>query len=142
MNADGLGPPNGAVCEYKGLTKGANTKLAKQAFREVPADTPYGLGTAGYRLVPNRTVAVDQRDIGKVYFLSALKGQRITTGTGDQSDGSSFIHDGYVFGAEVGDAIKGNHTDLFTGFNHLPPPVCDVKGKPRLRGLHRGGPPD
>ena len=122
INADGLGFQTSARCTYRGLLAASNAKLAKQAFVEVPQDAPAGLGTTGYRLVPYRTIAVDRRYIGTAFFIPALRGTKILTGIGKQPDGSSFIHDGYVFGGDVGDAIKGNHTDFFTGFSHLPAP--------------------
>ncbi len=69
---------------------------------------PNGLGTAGYHLIPYRSVAVD-RDvvpIGTPLYLPAAVGAKLPDGT---------VHDGRFWAHDVGGGIDGWHLDLFTG---------------------------
>lgn len=122
LNANGLTIYSGANCQYRSLAPAVNVGLSKQAFVAVPDGAPHGLGTAGYRLVPYRTIAVDRAHVGRAYFIPALRGLTIHTGVENRPDGKSFVHDGYVFAADVGGAIHSPHVDFFTGFSHLSPP--------------------
>jgi 3D (Asp-Asp-Asp) domain-containing protein len=69
---------------------------------------PFGDGTAGFALVPYRTIATDPDVIptGTVVFIPAAVGEKLPNG---------LRHDGYFFAADVGSKIKGGHIDVFTG---------------------------
>lgn len=72
----------------------------------------FGDGVKNYRLVPFRTIAVDQTEIpyGTVVYIPEVKGKIILL-----PDGQEVIHDGYFFAGDTGGAIKKNHIDIFTG---------------------------
>lgn len=77
-----------------------------------PAIGSWGDGVNGFRLVPFRSAAVDKSSIpfGSVIFIPSLRGQRLQLPTGQ-----SIVHDGFLFAADTGGAIKGNHIDIFCG---------------------------
>jgi 3D (Asp-Asp-Asp) domain-containing protein len=77
-----------------------------------PSIGNWGDGVNGFRLAPFRSAAVDKSLIpyGSVIFIPSLRGQRLQLQTGQ-----SVIHDGYLFAADTGGAIKGNHIDIFCG---------------------------
>lgn len=72
----------------------------------------YGDGVAGYVLVPFRTIAVDptRTPIGSVVYVPDAKGTVI-----GYDSVLPIKHDGYLFAADKGDAIKGSHIDVFCG---------------------------
>jgi 3D (Asp-Asp-Asp) domain-containing protein len=72
----------------------------------------FGEGTAGFILVPYRTIAVDRSviPIGSVIYIPGAKGTTVTL-----PSGTSITHDGYFFAADVGGAINGIHIDVFVG---------------------------
>jgi 3D (Asp-Asp-Asp) domain-containing protein len=76
------------------------------------AKAPYGYGTAGFNLVPYRTIAVDKTriPIGSVLYIPEARGRVITLPSGQR-----VTHDGYFFAADVGSAIRGSHIDVFVG---------------------------
>jgi 3D (Asp-Asp-Asp) domain-containing protein len=76
------------------------------------ASGPFGDGTAGFILVPYRTIAVDRSviPIGSVIYIPEARGQWVTLPSGEQ-----VVHDGYFYAADVGNAIQGNHIDVFAG---------------------------
>ena len=102
--------------------------IGNSLFHEVPADAPFGLGdTSKFRLVPYRSIAVDRSQpafrlksgaqIRKVaVYIPGLRGIKIK-----MPDGQLREHDGYVFAADTGGAIKGNHVDFFLGVEHTNP---------------------
>jgi 3D (Asp-Asp-Asp) domain-containing protein len=112
FNAAGVGPTQLADCTPFFPRSGARVAIGKQRFVKVGSDAPWGLGTAGYRLVPFRTIATDRGFIqsGTVLYLPRLRGMRFTN-----SDNHTIIHDGYVFAADVGGSIKRCHIDFFGG---------------------------
>jgi 3D (Asp-Asp-Asp) domain-containing protein len=67
---------------------------------------PYGIGVAGYALVPYRSLAVDRRfiPIGHTVEMPDLTGMPLP-------DGSR--HDGCFVAVDGGGAINGHHIDLF-----------------------------
>lgn len=67
---------------------------------------PYGIGVAGYSLVPYRSLAVDRRfiPIGRTVELAELAGLPLPDGT---------RHDGCFVAVDGGGAIVGHHIDLF-----------------------------
>lgn len=89
----------------------------------------FGDGVKNYRLVPFRTIAVDQATIpyGTVIFIPAAKGKLI-----DLPNGKQAIHDGYFFAGDTGGAIKKNHVDVFTGIysgNPFPETILSNENK-------------
>lgn len=72
----------------------------------------YGNGVQQYKLVPFRTIAVDQKKIpyGSVIFIPAIQGLKF-----DPGEGKQYVHDGYFFAGDTGSAIHDNHIDIFTG---------------------------
>lgn len=97
-----------------GLGADGALALGKSVFAEAPDDAPFGVGSPPdlFRLVPFRTVAVDPRCIplGSVLFIPKLRGKSFI-----QYDGTSAVHDGYVFAGDTGGAIKLRHIDFFSG---------------------------
>lgn len=79
----------------------------RPCFVEVDRDRyPYGIGVAGYALVPFRSLAVDRRFIplGHTVEIPELAGMPLP-------DGSQ--HDGCFVAVDGGGAIQGHHIDLF-----------------------------
>lgn len=112
FNAGGLGTTRAADCTPFFSRSNARFAIGKQRFLKVGSGSPWGLGIAGYRLVPFRTIATDRAFIrsGTALFVSRLRGMRFT-----DANNSSFTHDGYVFAADVGGSIKRCHIDFFAG---------------------------
>ena len=87
---------------------------SKARWLELGPDSPFGLGNHHHiRLVPFRSIAADQRGTrlkrGTVLFIPDLRGLTFTLA------GQELTHDGYVYVADVGGAIKGSHIDFFSG---------------------------
>lgn len=82
--------------------------------RFTPSDTPYGEGVSDYRLVPYRTLAVDESEIpiGTVLYVPAARGCLLTL-----PDGRHVRHDGYFFAGDDGYGVRGNHLDVFIGIS-------------------------
>lgn len=79
----------------------------RACFVEVDRDAyPFGIGVAGYALVPWRSLAVDRRyiPIGHTVEMADLAGMPLP-------DGSR--HDGCFVAVDGGGAINGHHIDLF-----------------------------
>jgi 3D (Asp-Asp-Asp) domain-containing protein len=72
----------------------------------------YGDGVKRYRLVPFRTIAVDNSVIpyGSIVYIPGARGNKIIL-----PDGSETVHDGYFFAGDTGGAIKGTHIDVYIG---------------------------
>ncbi len=72
----------------------------------------YGDGVKNYKLIPYRTIAVDNTFIpyGSVIYISLAKGKMI-----ELPNGQKVEHDGYFFAGDTGGAISENHIDIFTG---------------------------
>ncbi len=76
-------------------------------FVEVdPTLYPYGVGVAGWALVPFRSLAVDPRfvPLGSTVEIAELVGMPLPDGT---------LHDGCFVAVDRGAAINGHHLDLF-----------------------------
>lgn len=75
------------------------------------SNTQYGEGVSG-NLVPYRTIAVDRSliPIGSVVYIPDARGVTVTLPSGEPA-----VHDGYFYAGDVGNAIKGNHIDVFLG---------------------------
>jgi 3D (Asp-Asp-Asp) domain-containing protein len=75
------------------------------------SNTLYGEGVGG-NLVPYRTIAVDRAliPIGSVVYIPEARGISVVLPSGDRA-----VHDGYFYAGDVGNAIKGNHIDIFLG---------------------------
>lgn len=86
--------------------------------RYTVANGQFGDGVLNYRLIPFRTIAVDQSKIpyGSVVYIPQAKGVAFTL-----PSGSTATHDGYFFAADTGGAIKGNHIDVFSGISTTNP---------------------
>lgn len=111
-NAAGVGSTASTDCTPFFPRSGARFKIAKQRFFKVGSEAPWGMGTAGYRLIPFRSIATDRAffGAGTLLYLPRLRGMRFTN-----SDGTTIVHDGYVFAADVGGSIKRCHIDFFGG---------------------------
>ncbi|MFT5777289.1 MAG: 3D (Asp-Asp-Asp) domain-containing protein [Crocinitomicaceae bacterium] len=72
----------------------------------------YGLGVNNYKLVPFKTIAVEEDviPIGSAVFIPRADGIEFT-----DSDGNIKVHDGYFFAGDVGSKIAGTHIDVFIG---------------------------
>ena len=120
FNVDGLQDEEQTDCSFMfHHTEPAVLKrLGRQVFTEVKGARIYGLGTNGFRLVPYRTVAVDQSKFapGTVFFIPGLRGKQIRLPAGN-----TVSHDGYVFAGDKGGSIKNNHIDFFTGIEKSNP---------------------
>jgi 3D (Asp-Asp-Asp) domain-containing protein len=86
--------------------------------RFAPSDTPFGEGVDDYRLVPYRSVAVDESRIpvGTALYIPAARGLWLTL-----PDGARVRHDGYFFAADDGYGIRGSHIDVFIGVSDQNP---------------------
>jgi hypothetical protein len=99
-------------------------------WAELPADAPFGLGNvSSLRLVPYRSIAADQPNTrlkrGTVIFIPALRGQKFSL-----HGGASVAHDGYLYVADVGGAIKGAHIDFFSGLDVANPFPALIRSSP------------
>ena len=91
----------------------SSRRAGHSCFVEVdPTLYPFGIGVAGYALVPYRSLAVDPRfvPLGSPVELPELIGMPLP-------DGST--HDGCFVAVDRGGAINGHHLDLF-----LPSPAA------------------
>ena len=94
--------------------------MSRTLFLKSPDDAVFGIGDQSYyRLVPFRSIAVDRSKFPSakggqrnfvVLFVPGLKGTVVKL-----DDGTTVHHDGYLFAADTGSAIKDNHIDVFTG---------------------------
>jgi 3D (Asp-Asp-Asp) domain-containing protein len=121
---------------FPSLKAATRDKIGKSRWGGVPADAQYGLGDLGQlRLVPFRSIAVDRsqphfaRQDGSgikktVIYVPGLKGAKLK-----MPDGTDREHDGYLFAADTGGAIKGNHIDFFTGITEKNPAPNVIKSK-------------
>ena len=100
-------------------------------FKVTSPKVKYGYGIRDWPLAAFRTIAVDRRQspirYKTVLFIPKLKGQKIT-----QKDGTTIVHDGYVFAADTGSGIRGDHVDFYTGFVNTNP-FPDIAGGPSKR---------
>ena len=82
-------------------------------YNRLDVSAPYGLGSSDkIRLIPFRSIAVDHTRFPRdtVIYVPKLRGLEFV-----DVDGARKAHDGYLFSADTGGAIKGNHIDFFTG---------------------------
>ncbi|MDY0001171.1 MAG: 3D domain-containing protein [Polyangia bacterium] len=80
----------------------------KICYRELDAGLfPYGMGSQGRVLEPDRSIAVDPAliPLGTILYLPELDGA--------MPPGRSAPHDGCVRADDVGGAIKGDHIDIY-----------------------------
>lgn len=111
--------------------------IERTRYAELPPDAPLGLGdTPKFRLVAFRSIAVDRRqphfqllDGGQlrkvVIYIPKLKGIRL-----QMPDGSVRDHDGYLFAADTGGAIRGAHIDFFLGASTRNPAPSVIGSRP------------
>lgn len=102
------------------------TAVAKSLWLELPQDAKFGFGNShNIRLVPFRSIAADPRfRTGTVLYIPSLR---------DKPFGSStpqIKHDGYVYVADRGGAIRGTHIDFFTGMQATNPFPAIIKSVP------------
>jgi len=94
--------------------KYSKSKLAVESWGKVvwKKSAGFGDGVKNYKLIPFRTIAVDNNVIpyGTVIFIPLVKGKMI-----ELPNGEKVTHDGYFFAGDTGGAIKKNHIDTFTG---------------------------
>ncbi|MEM1104820.1 MAG: 3D domain-containing protein [Pseudomonadota bacterium] len=108
--ADQNGPEQ-TNCDDRLGTLSQAIKTATRKVRFNAVDHPYGCGVRGWPLIPYRTIAVDPGIIAyqTTLYLPALAGKTF------EIDGAAFTHDGFVFAADRGGAIKDTHIDFFSG---------------------------
>jgi len=91
-----------------------NSSLSVESWGRVrwKMSVGYGEGVHDYKLVPYRTIAVDQSKIpyGSIVYIPDADGVSIHI-----NDSLTITHDGYFFAGDTGGAIKKNHIDVFTG---------------------------
>lgn len=115
---DGNG--NGVTYNYAGTSR-SNSVDCTSIFPRHPktgqvkfrlANGSFGDGVRRYRLVPFRTIAVDNSVIpyGSIVYIPGARGNKIIL-----PDGSETVHDGYFFAGDTGGAIKGTHIDVYIG---------------------------
>ncbi len=100
--------------DCRACSKYANSKLNVEGWGKTlwQKSDGYGNGVKNYKLVPFRTIAVDNERIpyGTVIYIPKAKGKLLFL-----PDGGRVVHDGYFFAGDTGGAIKKNHIDVFTG---------------------------
>jgi 3D (Asp-Asp-Asp) domain-containing protein len=114
-DADG---PSQVNCDayYPDLRAHARIGMRHTRFFKVTSPkVKYGYGIRNMPLAAYRTIAVDRRQrpirYRSVLFIPKLKGRMLTL-----EDGTQIVHDGYVFAADTGSGVKGDHIDFYTGF--------------------------
>lgn len=87
--------------------------LGRSRFAQI--DAAFGLGVHGMRLIPGRSIATDPDYIatGTVLYVPALRGLRVAGGA---------LHDGYLFAADVGEGLQGEHIAWFAGLRRAASP--------------------
>ncbi|RBP17327.1 3D domain-containing protein [Roseiarcus fermentans] len=131
FNAGGLGAEDQTDCGdvFPKVSDRTKANIRKQRFFELEAKDKFGMGgTDKYRLIPYRSIAVDRDTIpwGTALFIPRLKGARITL-----PDGSTAVHDGYVYAVDRGSEINGSHIDFFTGVNRVNPAPGVITSTPK-----------
>ena len=116
FNHAGFGARRNTNCAavLPGVRANELAMIEHTSFMPLSARAPFGLSSdPRFRLVPYRTVATDTDKIplGSVLYIPALRGRAIHGG----------VHDGYVFAADTGVGVGGNHIDFFTGTSHTNP---------------------
>lgn len=136
--------PSQVNCDryFPHLNERARWGMRHTRFFKVTSPTvKYGYGVDDMPLLAFRTVAVDRRQIPVPYrsllYIPDLRGRALTL-----EDGTAFTHDGYVFAADTGSNVHGNHIDFYTGFvNSNPFPDLAGGEKHRFKAyLVREGP--
>jgi 3D (Asp-Asp-Asp) domain-containing protein len=105
---DANGPEQVNCDEYLGrLSDGVKNATRRARFMKV--NHALGCGVRNIPLMPFRTIAVDTRiiPIGSVIYVPELRGRRF------EHEGSTLVHDGYLFAGDRGGAIRGKHIDVF-----------------------------
>jgi 3D (Asp-Asp-Asp) domain-containing protein len=105
---DAKGPEQASCDQWLGsLSDGIKNATRRARFMKV--NHPLGCGVRNHPLVPFRTIAVDPDMIplDSVVFVPELRGRAF------EYEGSTFVHDGYLFAGDRGGAIKGRHIDVF-----------------------------
>lgn len=125
FNYAGTQPSTVTDCSdvFRSMARTAPQKVAavsRSYFTEVRSSTPFGTGGTGtcdgattrFKLLPHRSIAVDRSVIplGSAVFIPRLRGAPIQL-----PGGRSATHDGFVFAADTGGAIRGHHIDYFKG---------------------------
>ena len=87
------------------------SRVATRRARFTTISHPFGCGVRNWSLAPYRTIAVDSAVVPyqTTLFIPKLVGRTFMVGD------AVFSHDGYVFAADRGGAVKGNHIDFFAG---------------------------
>ncbi len=85
-------------------------KVRSRRSRYQTVDHQYGCGVENMPLMPFRSIAVDRTLIPyrSVLYVPALRGLTFVL------EGRTLTHDGYMFAADRGGAIVGNHIDFFS----------------------------
>ena len=117
---DSKGPEQTDCDDYLGNLPD-NIKRATRRARFRRIRDAYGCGINNWPLAPFRTIAVDSSFIGygETLYIPELRGRQFHIGE------TEFTHDGYVFAADRGGAVKGNHIDFFSG-NSRETPFTDL----------------
>lgn len=113
-------------CKKYSKSKLATEQWGKALWR---VSSGFGDGVKNYKLVPYRTIAVDNTFIpyGSVIYIPSVKGKIIELPNGEKVE-----HDGYFFAGDTGGAITGNHIDIFTGVcieNPFPDIITSLNSK-------------
>lgn len=129
FNYDGVGSRLQTDCSplFGGNPSINVNALAKTLYAELEADAPFGLGdTPTLRLMPYRSFAADRSRFPRssVIFVPGLRGVKIKL-----ANGTEVQHDGYLYSADVGSAIKQNHIDVFTGTDAKNPAPSLIKSR-------------
>lgn len=115
---------------FPNVSEGVLAGTNRVRWKPTPPDAPYGLGVMNFRLVPLRSIAVDPSVFpnGTVLFIPRLRGATMSL-----PDGRQVQHDGFVFAADRGGAIKGQHIDFFKGparSDAVPPALASDESHP------------
>jgi 3D (Asp-Asp-Asp) domain-containing protein len=133
FNFSGTGSRTQVDCApmLPGLKPGPRAAAGKSRWMKLSDRVQYGLGDQNFRLVPFRSIAVDRGQSHftasrkAVIYVPGLKGIKLK-----MRDGSERIHDGYLFAADTGGAIKDNHIDFFTGASQENPAPRLIRSTP------------
>ena len=112
LNYDATGTESLIDCRLCANFRNSKLDVTRWGKVQWKVSEGFGDGVQNYKLVPYRTIAVDEKvvAIGSVIYIPAARGVKVLL-----PDSSAVVHDGYFFAADKGGAIKENHIDVFSG---------------------------
>jgi len=103
----------GRLNDGRMLNWAGRCKKGRPKYRVLDATRPWGLGVGDLALVPFRSIATDPKVVptGTRVYVAELDGVTMP----GVAPWGGFVHDGCVDAVDVGEGIRGQHIDFFSG---------------------------